>query len=90
MPPQQNHYSRLVSFVNGYLAESQRDARLVRQDAEQEEVTVAIRKLDKHTLNMYTSLRAELGTREPSWIRLAFSVIQASRNGKKFQEEWQQ
>jgi len=90
VPPQQNHYSRLVSFVNGYLAESQRNARLVTQDAEQEEVTVVIRKLDKHTLNMYTALRAGLGTRELSWIRLDFRGIWANGNSKRIQEEGQQ
>jgi len=80
----------LVSFVNGYLAENQRNARLVTQDAEQEEVTVVIRKLDKHTLNMYTALRAGLGTRELSWIRLDFREIWANGNGKRIQEEGQQ
>ena len=30
----------------------------------------AIKQLDKHTLNMYTALRAGLGTRELSWFRL--------------------
>ena len=60
------------------------------QVAEQDGVTIVIRKLDKHTLNMYTSLRAGLGTRELSWIRLGFSEIEANGYGKKFQEEWQQ
>src|SRR6266446_3130005 len=32
---------------------------------------------------MYTRPRAGLGTQEPSWIRLAFSGIRASRNRKK-------
>jgi hypothetical protein len=39
---------------------------------------------------MYSSVRAELGTQELSWIRLGFSEIGANGNGKKFQEEWQQ
>jgi hypothetical protein len=50
----------------------------------------AMRELDKHTLNMYTLLRAGLGTQELSWIRLDFSEIRASRMSKRFQEEWQQ
>jgi len=62
---------------------------LVVQVAECDGVIAVIRKLDKHTLNMYTSLRAGLGTRELSWIRLGFSEIGANGNGKKFQEEWQ-
>jgi hypothetical protein len=49
-----------------------------------EQVTEAIRKLDKHTLNMYTPLRARLGTQELSWIRLDFSEMPASRIAKGF------
>jgi hypothetical protein len=37
---------------------------------ENKDVAVVIRKLDKGTLNLYTPVRAELGTREPSWIGL--------------------
>ena len=40
------------------------------QGTENEGFTDVIKKLDKHTLNMYTALRAELGTRELSWFRL--------------------
>src|SRR5258708_14998504 len=50
----------------------------------------AIKKLDKHTLNMYTALRAGLGTRELSWIRLDFRDLQANGNAKRFQEECRQ
>jgi hypothetical protein len=60
------------------------------QDKENEGFIYAIKKLDKHTLNMYTALRAGLGTREPSWIRLDFRDLQANGNAKGFQEEWQQ
>jgi hypothetical protein len=45
---------------------------------------LAIRELDKHTLNMYTFLRAGLGTQELSWIGIDFSEIQASRIAKGF------
>ena len=41
-----------------------------RKAEENKHVAVVIRKLDKDTLNLYTSLRAELGTRELSWIGL--------------------
>ncbi len=37
---------------------------------ENKDVAAVIRKLDKGTLNLYTSVRAGLGTREPSWIGL--------------------
>ncbi len=37
---------------------------------ENKHVAAIIRKLDKETLNLYTRLRAELGTREPSGIGL--------------------
>jgi len=47
----------------------------------------AIKKLDKHTLNMYTLHRAGLGTRELSWIRLGLKELQADGIGKRFQEE---
>jgi hypothetical protein len=30
-----------------------------------------------------------LDRKNPSWIRHGFSDMRASRNGKKFQEEWQ-
>jgi hypothetical protein len=68
---------------------------LVTQDAEQEEVIVAIRKLDKHTLNMYTALRAGLGTRALSWIRLDFRgygrtemAREFRRKGSNEQDHW--
>ena len=60
------------------------------QAAETKRVINVIRKLDKHTLNMYTSLRAGLGTQGLSWIRPDFREIRANGNGTKFQEEWQQ
>jgi hypothetical protein len=60
------------------------------QIAEEDGVMRVIRKLDKHTLNMYTPLRARLGTRELSRIRLGFREIQAKGTGERFQEEWQQ
>jgi hypothetical protein len=37
---------------------------------ENKHVAAIIRKLDKEALNPYTAVRAELGTREPSWIGL--------------------
>jgi hypothetical protein len=49
-----------------------------------------IKQLDKHTLNMYTALRAGLGTRELSWIRLGIGELQGGRKWQRFQEEWQQ
>ncbi len=60
------------------------------QDEENEGFIDAIKKLDKHALNMYTPLRAGLGTRELSWIRLDFRNLQANGNAKRFQEEWRQ
>ena len=60
------------------------------QVAEKQQVTIVIRKLDKHTLNMYISLGAGLGTRELSRIHLGFREIRAKGTGKRFQEEWQQ
>jgi len=60
------------------------------QDKENEGFIDAIKKLDKHALNMYTALRAGLGTRELSWFRFDFSELQASGNAKRFQEEWRQ
>ncbi len=60
------------------------------QDKENEGFIDAIKKLDKHALNMYTALRAGLGTRELSWIRLDFRNLQANGNAKGFQEEWRQ
>jgi hypothetical protein len=57
--------------------------------AEKNEVMIVIRKLDKHTLNMYTPLRAGLGTRELSWIRLAIRQIRADGKGQRYQEEGQ-
>src|SRR6266480_4333529 len=50
------------------------------QVAETNSVINVITKLDKHTLNMYTALRAGLGTQGLSWIRPAFREIRA--NGK--------
>ncbi len=60
------------------------------QDKENEGFIDAIKELDKHALNMYTALRAGLGTRELSWIRLGFRDLQANGNAKRFQEEWRQ
>jgi hypothetical protein len=60
------------------------------QCEENERFTGVIKKLDKHTLNMYIPLRAELGTRELSWIRLGLRELRANGDGKRFQEEWQQ
>jgi hypothetical protein len=42
-----------------------------------------IKKLDKPTLNMYTALRAGLGTRELSWIRLDLKELRAD-GSKRF------
>ncbi|PYU58721.1 MAG: hypothetical protein DMG56_20005 [Acidobacteria bacterium] len=60
------------------------------QVAETNSVINIITKLDKHTLNMYTTLRAGLGTQGLSWIRPDFREIRANGQGTKFQEEWQQ
>jgi hypothetical protein len=49
-----------------------------------------IRKLDKHTLNMYTPFRAGLGTQGLSWIRLDFSEMPGEQDSRRCQEEWQQ
>jgi hypothetical protein len=54
------------------------------QGSENKWVIETIRGLDKHTLNMYTPLRARLGTQELSWIRLDFSEMPASRIAKGF------
>jgi hypothetical protein len=54
------------------------------QGNQNEWLTSAIKQLDKHTLNMYTLLRAELGTRELSWIRLELKELLANANGKGF------
>jgi hypothetical protein len=56
------------------------------QGKENEVFIVAIKQLDKHTLNMYTLLRAGLGTRELSWIRLDLKKLLAKVNGRRFQE----
>lgn len=37
---------------------------------ENKDVAAIVRKLDKEALNLYTPVRPELGTREPSWIGL--------------------
>ena len=42
---------------------------------ENKHVAIVIRKLDKETLNLYTLVRAELGTREPSWIGLVLNGL---------------
>jgi len=54
------------------------------QDKENEGFIAVIKQLDKHALNMYTALRAGLGTRELSWIRLDFRDLQANGNAKRF------
>jgi hypothetical protein len=54
------------------------------QGQENERFINAIKQLDKHTLNMYTLPRAELGTRELSWIRLDFRELRANGQGKGF------
>jgi hypothetical protein len=50
--------------------------------------------LSGNLTNMHSTciLRFELGLelKDPSRIRLTFSEVRASRNGKEFQEEWQQ
>ena len=48
------------------------------QCKENKRVISFIRKLDKHTLNMYTSLRAEVGTQELSWLRIGVREIWAN------------
>ena len=42
---------------------------------ENKHVVPVIRKLDKNTLNLYTHLRAGLGTREPSGIGLTLNGL---------------
>ena len=42
---------------------------------ENKDLAAIIRKLDKDTLNLYTAIRAELGTREPSWIGLVLNRL---------------
>jgi hypothetical protein len=42
---------------------------------ENKQVARVIRKLDKDTLNLYTPVRAELGTREPSGIGLVLNRL---------------
>ena len=69
------------SFWRGNKVESER-----LQDKENEVFIVAIKQIDKHTLNMYTPLRAGLGTRELSWIRLGLKRFLANVNGRRFQE----
>jgi hypothetical protein len=49
-----------------------------------EQLMDAIKRLDKHTLNMYTARRAGLGTRELSWIRLDVKKLLANGNGTRF------
>jgi len=55
----------------------------------------AIKNLDKHALNMYTALRAELGTRELSWFALISEFYRRTempkgfrRNGGNEQDYW--
>jgi len=67
-----------------------RRAQKMAQVAETNSVINILTKLDKHTLNMYTTLRAGLGTQGLSWIRPDFREIRANGHGTKFQEEWQQ
>jgi hypothetical protein len=57
---------------------------------ENRQVIDIITKLDNRTLKLYTPSRTELGTRELSWIRLAFKEIRANGIGTKIQEEWLQ
>ncbi len=42
---------------------------------ENKDVAAIIRELDKETLNLYTPVRAGLGTREPSWIGLVLNGL---------------
>ena len=50
---------------------------------ENRHVAGIIRKLDKGALNLYTPVRAGLGTREPSWTGLILSGL-----GSKHRIEW--
>jgi len=50
---------------------------------ENKDVGAAIRKLDKEALNLYTHVRAGLGTREPSWIGLVLNGL-----GPEHRIEW--
>jgi hypothetical protein len=45
------------------------------EQQENRHVASVIRKLDKEPLNVYTPLRAGLGTREPSWTALILSGL---------------
>jgi hypothetical protein len=65
----------------GVLGEERREGDKWLQGKENELLIDAIRKLDKHTLNMYTPLRAGLRTRELSWIRLDLKELGANANG---------
>jgi hypothetical protein len=53
------------------------------EQQENKHVADFIRKLDKETLNVYTPLRAGLGTREPSWTGLVLN-----RLGPEHRIEW--
>ena len=50
---------------------------------ENKHITAIIRELDKETLNLYTLVRAGLGTREPSWIGLVLNGL-----GPEHRIEW--
>jgi hypothetical protein len=59
------------------------------QCQENKNVTDAIRELDKATLNLYTSTRAELGSKEVSWICFGLSRLRAWRRVQEFMEDRQ-
>jgi hypothetical protein len=59
------------------------------QCQENKNVTDAARKLDKATLNLYTSARAELGSKELSGICSAFGRLRGSRSVREIMEDRQ-
>ena len=86
-------YQRNKGLARGILAENLKGAGrgpMCAQAVESEQVKIVCRELDKDTLNMYTCLRAGLGTRELSCIRLDFRTMRANGNGQRIQEEGQQ
>jgi hypothetical protein len=73
-----------LTKVNGDFLKGESRAGKRLQGKANEQLMDAIKKLDKHTLNMYTAHRAGLGTRELSWIRLDVKELLANSNGKRF------
>jgi len=69
-PVTKRHSNRRIIKGQGKLRSCVEKGRWRLQCQENKRITAAIRKLDKATLNMYTSVRAGLGTRELSLILL--------------------